>query len=297
MGISLINVTAIVFIGAALSVVAPPVNIYAMIISGGVNMPYIGFFIPLAIPILILAIFSVLFLGWQGKPLELNEIINKLPQAPSKMTGLRVYLPLIVLACLMLSTRLFPHILPILGLPLVFLISAVVALLVIWISGGKVNIFLISKRTIKQLFPLISTLIAVGIFVQILTLTGVRGLFVITIISLPLWLVYIALAIGLPLGEAILLFGVAAVLGVPLILLFNSLGLDPILATVGISLICPLGDALPPTRIIGRLTMEIVDYKGPYVNLLKKIIVPWIVITVVGIILVVFSNSLKFLLI
>jgi len=68
MGISLINVTAIVFIGAALSVVAPPVNIYAMIISGGVNMPYIGFFIPLAIPVLILAIFSVVFLGWQGKP-------------------------------------------------------------------------------------------------------------------------------------------------------------------------------------------------------------------------------------
>lgn len=296
MGISLINVTAIVFIGAALSVVAPPVNIYAMIISGGVNMPYIGFFIPLAIPILILAIFSVLFLGWQGKPLELNEIINKLPQVPSKMTGLRVYLPLIVLACLMLSTRLFPHILPILGLPLVFLISAVVALLVIWINGEKVNIFLLSKRTIKQLFPLISTLIAVGIFVQILTLTGVRGLFVITVISLPLWLVYVGLAIGLPLGEAILLYGVAAVLGVPLILLFNSLGLDPILATVGISLICPLGDALPPTRIIGRLTTETVDYKGPYVNLLKKIIVPWIVITVVGIILVVFSNSLKFLL-
>jgi CitMHS family citrate-Mg2+:H+ or citrate-Ca2+:H+ symporter len=142
MGISLINVSAIVFIGAALSITAPPVNIYAMIISGGVNMPYIGFFIPLAIPVLILAIFSVLFLGWQGKPLELNEIINKLPQVSSKMTGLRVYLPLIVLACLMLSTRLFPHILPILGLPFVFLISAVVALFVIWISGEKVNIFL-----------------------------------------------------------------------------------------------------------------------------------------------------------
>jgi len=297
MGIPLINVTAIVFIGAALSVVAPPVNIYAMIISGGVNMPYVGFFAPLIIPILILAIFSVVFLGWQGKPLELNEILKKLPQASSKMTGFRVYIPFIVLACLMLSTRLFPHIIPVLGLPLEFLISTVVALLIIWISGEKVNIFIISKNTLKQLFSLISTLIAVGILVQILSLTGVRGLFVITILSLPLWLVYVGLAVGLPLGEAVLLYGVAAVLGVPLILLFNSLGLNAILATVGISLICPLGDALPPTRIIGRLTTETVGYKGPYVNLLKKCTVPWIVITVVGILLIIFSNSLKFLLI
>ena len=47
MGIPMVNVTAIVFLGAALSVVAPPINIYAMIICGGVNMPYIGFFAPL----------------------------------------------------------------------------------------------------------------------------------------------------------------------------------------------------------------------------------------------------------
>lgn len=297
MGISMVNVTAIVFLGAALSVVAPPVNIYAMIICGGVNMPYIGFFMPILIPTLLLAFFTVIYLGWKGEPLELSEIIEKLPPVPPQMDAFKVYLPFVVLAVLMVATRLLPHAFPILGIPLIFIISSIVALLMAWISGQKANILLISKRTMKQLFPLIATLVAVGIFVQILTLTGVRGLLVITVLSLPIWLVYVGLAFVLPIGEAILLYGIAAVLGVPLIFLFNSLGLDPILATVGIILICPLGDALPPTRIIGRLTVETVGYKESYTNFLKACSVPWIVITIVGICLVIFANSLKFLLI
>ena len=215
MGIPMVNVTAIVFLGAALSVVAPPVNIYAMIICGGVNMPYIGFFMPILIPTLILAIFTVIYLGWKGEPLELNAIIDKLPPVPAQMTGFKVYLPFIVLAILMVATRLLPHAFPILGIPLIFIISSAVALITVWLSGQKVNILLISKRTVKQLFPLIGTLVAVGIFVQILTLTGVRGLLVITVLSLPIWLVYIGLAVVLPVGEAILLYGIAAVLGVP----------------------------------------------------------------------------------
>lgn len=297
MGIPSVNVAAIVFLGAALSVVAPPVNIYAMIICGGVNMPYIGFFIPLLIPVFVLAIFTVIFLGWKGEPLELNAILDKLPLVPPKMSGFKVYLPFLVLLLLMLATRLLPWSFPILGLPLIFLISAAVALLTTWYSGEKINIILISKRTLKQLFPLIATLTAVGIFVQILTLTGVRGLLVITVLSLPILLVYIGLAFALPIGESILLFGIAAVLGVPLIFLFNSLRLDPILATVGICLICPLGDALPPTRIIGRLTLETVGYKDAYSSFLKKCMVPWIIITLAGIGLIVFANYFKFLLI
>lgn len=299
MGISRLNVAVIVYIGAVLGIAAPPVNIIAMIISTGVTMPYIGFFIPLIVPILILGIFSVLFLGWKGKSLELNDIINRLPQVSPKMTGLRVYLPLLALALLMLSTKLFPHALPILGLPLIFIISSVFALLLSRGIGKKINIILISKKTIKQLFSIIATLIAVGILVQILTLTGIRGLLIITIVTLPLWLVYIGgLAIALPIGEGIFLYGVAAVLGVPLAFLFiNSVGLDPILVTAGISLICPLGDALPPSRIIGRLTVETVNYNGSYMSFLKRTIVPWLAITIAGMVLVIFSDSLKFLLI
>ena len=48
----------------------------------------------------------------------------------------------------------------------------------------------------------------------------------------------------------------------PLVLLFNTIGLNPIVALAGMSLIWPLGDALPPTAIIGRLTVNVVGYDG-----------------------------------
>jgi len=55
-----------------------------------------------------------------------------------------------------------------------------------------------------------------------------------------------------------------SVLGVPLVLLFNTIGLNPIIALAGMSVIWPLGDALPPTAIIGRLTSETIGMKEPY---------------------------------
>ncbi len=60
------------------------------------------------------------------------------------------------------------------------------------------------------------------------------------------------------------MWGAAPVLGVPLVLLFNTIGLNPIVALAGMSVIWPLGDALPPTAIIGRLTKDTVGMKEPY---------------------------------
>ena len=52
------------------------------------------------------------------------------------------------------------------------------------------------------------------------------------------------------------MWGAAPVLGVPLVLLFNTMNLNPVIALAGMSIIWPLGDAIPPTAIIGRLTVE-----------------------------------------
>lgn len=289
MGVPLVNVAAIVFIGAVLSVAAPPVNIYAMIICGGVNMPYVGFFVPLGLSVLALAVFSVLFLGWKGTPLDVGKVMEELPPAPPRMRGFRVYVPLLVLLALMTAVRAFPHAMPVLGIPLQFLISTVAALVVAWASATRINVLAVSRQTLAQLFPLIATLVAIGMLVQVMSLTGVRGLFVITILTLPLLIVYAGLMVGLPLGEAVLLYGVAAVLGVPLVLLFNSLAKGAILVTAGISLICPLGDALPPTAILGRLTVRELGYTGSYGSFLKKTVVPWVAVTAVGLLMVVLA--------
>jgi CitMHS family citrate-Mg2+:H+ or citrate-Ca2+:H+ symporter len=63
----------------------------------------------------------------------------------------------------------------------------------------------------------------------------------------------------------------------------------------GLSLLYPLGDGLPPTALIGRLSVLVSEYKGNYWTFLKQTIVPWIVITIVGILMIVYSSQLSFL--
>jgi CitMHS family citrate-Mg2+:H+ or citrate-Ca2+:H+ symporter len=61
------------------------------------------------------------------------------------------------------------------------------------------------------------------------------------------------------------------------------------------SVIWPLGDALPPTAIIGRLTSDTVGMKEPYQALLKECIAPAILIMIAGTLMVYFSKQLAFL--
>jgi hypothetical protein len=104
-----------------------------------------------------------------------------------------------------------------------------------------------------------------------MTLTGVRGLLAITFITLPTALVIGLLFILLPVTEAVLMYGAAAVFGVPLVLLFNSMGLDPIIALAGMSIMWPLGDALPPTAIIGRLSVMLQGLRTLTANSLNNV--------------------------
>ncbi len=101
----------------------------------------------------------------------------------------------------------------------------------------------------------------VGILVQIMTLTGARGLIAITVVTLPVMVVILTLFLTLPVSESVLMWGAAPVLGVPLVLLFNTINLNPIIALAGMSIIWPLGDAIPPTAIIGRLTVDTIGMK------------------------------------
>jgi CitMHS family citrate-Mg2+:H+ or citrate-Ca2+:H+ symporter len=128
-----------------------------------------------------------------------------------------------------------------------------------------------------------------------MTLTGVRGFLAVTAVTLPVVVVFATLFVVLPLSEAVLMWGSAPVIGVPLVLLFNTIGINPIVALAGMSLIWPLGDALPPTPIIGRLTVDVVGYKGSYGAFLRVCLVPAVVIIIIGTLMVVYSKHLAFL--
>jgi hypothetical protein len=292
MGLSRPRTAAIVFIIAGLSAAAPPVSLWAMLTAAGVNMPYVGFFLPLLIPCVVLSLLTIFILGWKAKRVDLVMALKELPEAPNKMNWFRVFLPFVAFFILIVAGRVWPHSLPIIGLPLMFIVSALLTFL---LSPIRLAVFQIARNTIQQLLPLIGTLTCVGILVQIMTLTGVRGLIAVTVVTLPVFIVVASLALTLPVSEAVLMWGAAPVLGVPLVLLFNTIGLNPIVALAGMSVIWPLGDALPPTAIIGRLTKETVHMEEPYGKMLKHCLVPALLIAAVGTLMVLFSKKLAFL--
>jgi hypothetical protein len=286
------KVAAIIFVIAGLSAAAPPVSLWAMLTAAGVNMPYVGFFLPLLVPCIVLALLTIFVLGRKAKAVDLDKALAELPQAPPRMNWARVAAPFLLFIGLVAAGRLFPFSFPILGLPLMFMAAALLAFA---LSPVRIDFWKMSRDTVQQLLPLIGTLTCVGILVQIMTLTGVRGLIAVTAVTLPVTVVIATLFLTLPLSEAVLMWGAAPVLGVPLVLLFNTIGLNPVVALAGMSVIWPLGDALPPTAIIGRLTAETTGMKAPYSSLLKYSLVPAVLTAIVGILMVVFSKKLAFL--
>jgi CitMHS family citrate-Mg2+:H+ or citrate-Ca2+:H+ symporter len=292
LGISKVRVAAIVFIIAGLSAAAPPVSLWAMMTAAGVNMPYVGFFWPLLVPCVLAALFTAFALGWRGTTADIDRALAELPEAPAAMSWWKVVLPFVVFGGLVWMGRQWPHATPIVGLPLLFVAAAACT----WaVSPVRLAVLRIARETVDQLLPLLATLTCAGILVQIMTLTGARGLLAVTAVTLPIAAVYGTLFLVLPLSEAVLMWGSGPVIGVPLVLLFNTIGLNPIVALAGMSLIWPLGDALPPTAIIGRLTVNVVGYDGPYGAFLKACLVPAAVIAAAGTLMVIFSARLAWL--
>ena len=208
------------------------------------------------------------------------------------MTWWRVLLPFVVFFGLVAASRIWPFAYPVLGLPLQFVLAGLTALLV---SPIKINILKLSRDTVKKLLPLLATMIIVGMLQQVMTVTGVRGFLSFAVISTPLVLLFILLAIIIPFSEGVLTYGGAAIIGIPLVWFLDSIGLHATIVIAGLSLLWPLGDGLPPTALIGRLSIMVSDYKGSYWTFLKSTWLPWLVITVVGILMVIFSARLDFL--
>ena len=202
LGISKKRVAAILFIVAGLSAAAPPVNIWAMIVSAGTAIPYVGFELPLGIPVILLGTFTVLFLGMKRThKMSKEEVLKNMPEVHEKMCWWRVLLPFLALFGLVIVARIWPFNMPILGLPLQFAIAAVIAFVV---SPKRINILVLSRDTVKLLMPLLATMAIVGSLQQIMTVTGVRGLISFAVISTPLVLLYILLIFIIPVSEGVL---------------------------------------------------------------------------------------------
>ncbi|MBE3126114.1 MAG: C4-dicarboxylate ABC transporter [Acidobacteria bacterium] len=291
LGVPRKKVAAILFIVAGLSAAAPPVNIWAMILCAGTAIPYVGFEFTLGIPVLILGTFTVLVLGWKKDP-GAAAGPAELPEPPKGMTWWRVLLPFAVFFGLVIAYRAWPFATPIFGLSLEFAVAGAAALL---LSPKKIPFLTLARDTAKRLLPLLATMVVVGMLQQIMTVTGVRGLLSFAVISTPLVLLFFLLPVIIPFSEGILTYGGAAIIGIPLIWFLDSIGFHATVVIAGLSLLWPLGDGLPPTALIGRLSNMVSGYDGSYREFLKATWLPWLVITAAGMAMIIFSSKLTFL--
>ena len=190
MGVPALETACILAMGGVLGMIAPPTNIPAMIIGAGIDIPYSGFGLPLTMLTFPLAFLFVLMFGYKYvKKMNYVEVEAKLNTDSHKRFGFKVYIPLLLAIILMVLNKAVPAI-PDIGMPLVFLISAVVGCF----TGYKFNFFKAAKESVNSALPVMGILMGVGMFIQIMTLTGVRGLIVTSCLSLPSVARYLALA-------------------------------------------------------------------------------------------------------
>ena len=293
MGVDSVRVAAAIFMTAAMSAAAPPINLWAMMAAAGANLPYVGFNGPLAVLSVTGALFSMFWLAGRGKPMDEAEVMNSLPLPPERMNWFRVLTPFVFLGALIFAGRIWPFDFPILGLPMIFMLSSAVVLL---FSPVRLNVWGILTQTVQNLLPLVGIMVVVGALIQILALSGARGLISLKVVTLPLTTLFATLFIILPVSEGVLQYAVAPLLGVPLIMLFNMKGMDAIIALSAMAVLWPLGDCLPPTAVVGRATVMELDFKGSYYGeFVKACLVPMIFVAACCTLFLIYSKQLAFL--
>ena len=295
MGLAEQRVAAFVFMLGILSAVAPPINVWAMLMAAGANMPYVGFDFVLLAPVLAVAVATVVTLGWGAVPQSKEAILNGLPPLPPGMTWWRAAIPLGVFLAFSLAAKYAAFAIPTLGFPLIFVCCALVTVALDPVRRPFSRWLAVVNDTVEQVFPLVATMVSVGVLVNILAATGVRGLIAISFVALPIVGIYATSLLVCPLAQGSLGFGSAVILGTPIIFVFNAVGANVTVVAAAFSLLFALGDCLPPSRIVGRTAIETVGYQGSYVSFLKATAVPWLVMGVVALAMLVFPGTFAFL--
>lgn len=267
-GIPKTNTGAIIAFGAILGMIAPPINVPVMVICDVVDIPFVGFTLPLLALTIPLAIFCVLFLGRKYiKKIDLEEMSDVIDFSILEKLNWTVSIPLILLAILIVGQSVFPSIIGPLGTPLIFIIASLPSFFV----GKKAKPISTFKDGIKKSFSAMALLMGVGMFVQVFALTGARAYFVINALSLPNVWRYIAIAIAVPIFGGISAFGSASILGGPFVMAL--LGINEIIVASSLSLIAALGEFLPPTAMSATFAAKAVEEKN-YLKITKSALIP-----------------------
>ncbi len=291
LGMDRVKSGAVISMAALLGMIAPPISIPAMIICAGVDIPYVGFALPLTVCTLPLAIIYALTMIYPSirKCANPDALEAQLKTMEREKLSFRLALPVIVLVVLFALEQIFASVWPGLGMPLIFLISAAAGFL----TGVKWNFVDTVTEAVNDSLPVLGILMGVGMFIQIMTLIGVQGFIVVSTLSLPSWTLYLGIALIIPLFGAVSSFGASSVLGVPCLLALLSK--DSVVVASALSLVAALGDLMPPTALAGIFAAQVVGEKN-YFKILKRCLLPSLLLDVWGILVILYSNDIAALL-
>lgn len=278
---------ALVALGSILGMIAPPVNIPVMLIGSGIDMPYVGFDLPLLILTVPLAIGISLWAAWSTRSASLNTDVEvEVAASGEGIRGFRVYVPLLVVLTLMVTSRVFGGGYLDVGIPFMFVLGTLFALF----CGKRLPIWNTVVEGVRLSLPVMGILVGAGMFVQIMTLSGVRGLIVTTALDIPgQWLVLVA-GVTLPLFGAISAYASASVMGVPIVLAL--LGNNEIVTAAALSMMAALGDLIPPIAIVPTLVTQSVDPSPEFrKQTIKECLVPGLITLIWAVI--VLANAVK----
>jgi len=253
LGLPRLKTGALIAMGGILGMIAPPVNILIMIMGGGVDMPYVGVTLPLLVLVVPLALLIPLVIGYRDlRVIDREEMVSILPPALGREYRARLAIPFLVLVVLMLAPGLTAGRFPDIGIPAVFLVAALVGVF----CGRRVNVFKATQKAVAESLPVLSILVGVGMFIQVMTMTGARGWVVMAILSLPSFLLYFGIGLSLPAFGGVSTFGSASILGIPFMLaLINK---NALLTSSALSAVTSLGDLVPPAAISVRFAAQVV---------------------------------------
>ena len=277
LGLPRLKTGAFIAMTAVLGMIAPPINILVMIMGGGVDMPYVGVTLPLLVIVVPLAVVIPLWIGLRDvKVISFEEMKAILPPSVFPKYGPRLYLPLLLVVGLMLGERALVKVMPDPGIPGIFLAGSLLGA----VCGRPFNFWKTTRKAVEEAMPILTILAGVGMFIQVMTLTGARGWIVMAFLSLPGALLYPAIALGMPVFGGISAFGASSILGVPFILAMISK--NALITSTALSAIVGLGDLIPPAALAGRFAGQVVGEKN-FLRILKYCLVPALFVLAMGI--------------
>jgi TRAP-type C4-dicarboxylate transport system permease large subunit len=290
MGLPRATTGAVISSAAVYGMIAPPVNIPVMIIGGGIDMPYVGFGLILAALTIIPAVLTTMWLARGGVDrARLAEVVaeSRAELGASAFRGGRralLYLPLVAVIVLMVGPRTFPQWFPDPRLPLTFLSGSLLGVF----AGRRVPLVAAARAGVGEILPVAGILVGVGMLIEMLTLTGLRGAIVVSALSIPSVFLFASIAVILPLFGGISVYGGASVLGVPFALAL--LGRNQIVVLAGLSLIGAMGSYMPPVAFTPVVAAGMLG--EPYMPIVRRCALPALAAVLLGTLVLIYANSI-----